>query len=166
MANEVKNLWQGSAAVTITLASLPVSGAATPGLFSGRQGTIITNIADGKAYRKAMIYAKITTIATPAVTSNTKILFFLITGDQNGTAHRSDGAGASDAAIATLANAKIIGSIGVPYTTNSQAYYGEFLIEDLPPKWTIAIAQMTGQALHSVEENHYVRYELFDEEIQ
>lgn len=165
MANEVKDLYQTSAAITITVAGLATSSAATPGLWSGREGTIVTNIdGSGRCRRKGRIYTKITTGTSP--TANTSIIFFLMVKDQNGTPFITDGASGSDANFAGFCNADIVATIAVPYNTSNQAYYKTFIIENVPPYWSIGVAQTTGVNLNATAANHYIRYELFDEEIQ
>lgn len=156
MANEIKELFGTGTALTITIASLASS---TTGV--GRQSTIVDNSSD--RFQKIYLYCRIRVGTSP--TANRTIRFYLIRVDDNGTPHRSDGAGASDAAL-TVKNAIPIGTIFVDVTTSDLDYYGEFVIQDPGYKWGIAIVQDTGVNLNSTSGNHWIRYIGANPEVQ
>lgn len=156
MANEIKELFSSSAALTITIASLASS---TTGV--GRQSTIVDNTTT--RYQKILLYCLITTGTTP--TANRTIRFYLIRDDNNGTNYRSDGAGASDAAF-TVKMAQPIGSLFVDVATSNLGYYGDFVIENPGPKWGIAIVHDSAVNLNSTAGNHYIRYVGVNPEVQ
>lgn len=156
MPNEIKELFDASTALTISVASLASS---TTGV--GRQSTIVDNTSE--KYQKIILYVKITVGTTP--TANRTIRLYLIRDDNNGTNHRSDGAGASDAGL-TVLNARPIGSILVPVNTSNVAYYAEFEIYDPGPKWGVAIVHDTGVNLHATAGNHWIRYVGANPEVQ
>jgi hypothetical protein len=156
MANELKELFDASTALTITVAGLASS---TTGV--GRQSTIVDNTSE--RYQKIILYIKITVGTTP--TANRTIRFYLIRDDNNGTNHRSDGAGSADAGL-TVLNARPIGSILVPINTTDVAYYAEFEIYDPGPKWGIAVVHDTGVNLNATGSNHWIRYVGANPEVQ
>jgi len=159
MANEIKDKFSASAALTITLASLASSTAGV-----GRQSTLVDN--SSARYGELVVYVKITVGTTP--TANTPIYVYLIRSDNDGTDHRTDGAGASDAAL-TVNNAPLLGVIMVPATTSDTAYYGEFSTRPygaVGPEWGIAIVQSTTVNLNSTGGNHWVRYIGVNPEVQ
>lgn len=156
MPNEIKELFDSSTALTITLASLASS---TTGV--GRQSAIVDNTSE--KYQKIILYVKITVGTTP--TANRTIRLYLIRDDNNDTNHRSDGAGASDAGL-TVNNARPIGSILVPANTSNVAYYAEFEIYDPGPKWGVAVVHDTGANLNATASNHWIRYVGVNPEVQ
>lgn len=157
MANEIKELFSSSAALTITIASLATS---TVGV--GRQSTIVDNTTT--RYQKILLYCLCTTGTTP--TANRTIRYYLIRDDSNsGTAYRSDNAGASDAAF-TVKMAQPIGSLYVDVATSNLGYYGDFVIENPGPKWGVAIVHDTAVNLNSTAGNHYIRWVGVNPEVQ
>lgn len=135
MANEIKSKLSSSAGLTITLASLASSTAGV-----GRQSTIVDN--SSTLYKKVHIYGTIPTGTSP--TANKSIYVYLIKSD--GTI-RTDGAGASDAAI-TIVNAQLIAAM-ITDDTSDKAYYFDCVVEDPGPEWGIAIVHDTGVNLNS-----------------
>lgn len=158
MPNEIKSLLDASAALTVTLASLASS---TSG--AGRQSTIVDNTTE--RYQRLLIYAKITLGTSPS--GNTNVLLYLIRDDNDATTpHRTDGAGASDAAI-TIKNARLIGSMQAGSSPSTgDALYGEFVVDEPGPKWGIAVVHNTGVNLDATPGNHWVRYVGVNPEVQ
>ena len=154
MANKIIDKFSASAAMTITLASLASAAA--------RQSDLISN--SSAREQLVRVFVKIKMGTSP--TSNRTVQVHLLTGDGDATPHRSDGAGASDAAI-TLLNAPVI---GVMRTRSSAAtgddLYGEFLVRLSAPEWGIAIYNDSGAAFNSTGSNSWVRYVYVSPEIQ
>ncbi len=157
MANEIKRkIFLASTAFTITIANLASSIVGV-----GVQSDIV----DGTASRPDMleIYTKIRLGTSP---SAGEVSVYLIADDNNGTNHRSDGAGASDAGI-TILNASLIGvltTLASPATGND--LYGEFKVPNPPPKFGIALVHNTGVNLDVTPSDHWARYVLRGPEIQ
>ena len=131
---------------TITLASL-ANG-------SARQSDIVTNSNDRPAF---LSYNKIQSGTAP--TAGAIYEFYLLRDDDDGTPYRTDGAGASDAAI-TIENAQMLGTIVVTNTLNKD-FYGDFDSAPLGPlgaSFGIAIKNRSGQALNATEANHFMRF--------
>jgi hypothetical protein len=158
MANEIKdNITVASTALTITLASLASS---TSGV--GRQSTIVDNTTD--LCQDVIVYVKITQGTNP--TGNRGVYVYLIRDDNNGTNHRSDGAGASDAGL-TVQNAELIGTMrNKASPTTGDVLYGEFRVNRPGPKWGIAIVHDTAVNLDSTGGNHWARYVGLNPEVQ
>lgn len=157
MPNEIKDKYAASSALTITLASLATSTAGV-----GRQSTIVDN--SSSKYQDVLIYVKITQGTTPSGSKSVQV--YLIRDDNDGTNHRTDGAGASDAGL-TVLNAQLIGvmrNLATPST--GEVMYGEFLIHRPGPKWGIAIVHDTGVNLNATGGNHWVRYVGLNPEVQ
>lgn len=152
MANEIKDKYSASAALTITLASLANT--------AGRQSTIISNATP--RYQDLLVFVKLKSNGTP--TANALYEIYLIRSDADGTAHRSDGAGASDAAF-TPVNAQLIGTVRCVGSA-SEVDYGEFLVSRPGPEWGIAVFNRSGQALTATAGDHWVRYVGLNPEIQ
>jgi len=155
MPNEITQRFDASAAATITLASLASS---TVGV--GRQGTLVDNT--GNKYGSLLIHAKITNGTSP--TANSIVALYLIRSDNDGTEHRDDGAGTSDAGL-TVLNAQLIGTLRSSGTSDS-AMLGTFVVHDPGPEWTIAVVNSTGVALHATGGNHWIRYTGLNPDIQ
>lgn len=145
---QVNDEFETSTAMTITLASLATS---STGL-TGRQSTILQNT-DG--YPWVRLWIKLTQGTGP--TSARGAYIYLLTGD--GT-YRTDGAGASDAAI-TVLNAQLVatGRNKASGAANGDIIYKECAVRLMAPEWGIAIAHDTGVNLDSTAGNHYVRYQ-------
>jgi hypothetical protein len=155
MPNEIRTKVDTEASFTITLASL-ASG-------SARQSTMVTNTTQRPA---ALIYLRIQSGGT-GPTAGAVYEVYLLRGDGNATPYRTDGAGASDAAI-TIENANMIGTIVVTNTANKN-FYGDFDTAPLGPlgdEWGIAVKNSSGQALNATEGNHIKRYATYLPEIQ
>ncbi|HUF02789.1 MAG TPA: hypothetical protein VMM38_01295 [Aridibacter sp.] len=135
MANEIHSKLAASAGLTITLASLASSAAGV-----GRQSTLVDN--SSTLYKKIHLYVTILTGTSP--TANKAVYVYLIKGD--GTI-RTDGAGATDAAI-TIKNAQLIGAL-VTDATSDNPYSDCFIIEDPGPEWGIAVVHDTGVNLNA-----------------
>lgn len=156
MANEIKDKFTSSAALTISLASLADA--------AGRQSTLIDN---GTArYGRLIIYLKIKT-GSSAPTANSVCELYLLRGDKGtGTEHVTDGGGQSDAAL-TVLNAELIGVVRCKSLPSAgDVLYGEFAVDDPGPKWGVAVVNRTGQALDSTGSNHWVRYVGVSTEVQ
>lgn len=137
-------------ALTITLASLAASTTA------GRQSTMVDNSAN--KYPSAIVYVKITSGTAPTAGGIYEI--FLLRGDDPASStYRTDGAGASDAAL-TIENAQLLGTLVVTNTLN-KAFCAEFdtsVLGPLGPEWGIAVRNNTSQALNATAGNHFVKY--------
>lgn len=157
MANEIKSLFGSSTAFTLTLASLATSTAGV-----GRQSTIVDNTTN--RYQRVLVFLKVKQGTSP--TSSRAVYVYLIRDDNNGTNHRSDGAGASDAAL-TVLNAPLIGVMrNKAAAATGDLVYGEFIVDEPGPKWGIAIVHDTGVNLDSTEGSHWYRYTGFNPEVQ
>lgn len=155
--NEITDRFDASTALTITLASLASSTAGV-----GRQSTVVDNTSN--KYLDVIVYVKIKQGTSP--TGNRAVYVYLIRDDNNATNHRSDGAGASDAAL-TVQTAACIGSMMNKATpATGDLLHGEFLITHPGPKWGIAIVHDTGVALDATEANHWVRFVGLNPDIQ
>lgn len=146
MPSEIKDKFGSSTALSITLASL-ANG-------SARQSTIVDNTTD--RFSRVIVYAKVKQGTSP--TGNKTVTAYLLRDDNNGTNHRTDGAGSSDAAI-TVLNAQLIGIMNNKSSPSTgDVLYGEFTIDNPGPKWGIAIQNDTGVNLDSTGSNHWVRF--------
>lgn len=158
MANEIKDKFSTSAALTITLASLASSTAG-----AGRQSTIVDN--SSTRWGEILLYVLLKQGTSP--TGNKGANIYLIRDDADATtAHRSDGAGASDAAI-TILNAPLVGRLvnkASPATGDN--LYGEFVIYKPGPKWGVAVVHDTGVNLDSTGSNHWIRWIGTNPEVQ
>lgn len=140
-------------ALTITLASLATSTAGV-----GRQSTIVDNTTD--KFEGALLNVLIKLGTSP--TANKSIYLYLI--QSNGT-NRTDGAGASDAAL-TIKNAALIGIM----TTGSAPVTGDnlrktFLIEGLGREWGIAVVHDSAVNLDSTGGNHAITFSGYKYEV-
>lgn len=157
MANEIHAKNIAKATFTITLASLASA--------SGRQSTMIDNSSND--YPGALVFLKIKSNGS-APTANSVYEVYLLRGnDPSSSDYRTDGAGASDAAL-TVLNAQLLGTIVVTASTNT-VFYGDFdttPLGPLGPEWGIAIKNSTGQALHATEGDHYKGYAYIVPEVQ
>lgn len=149
MASEIKEKFSASAALTITLAALPSSVVGV-----GQQSDVVDNATSNK-HSRITLYVKITVGTSP--TASRSIRIYLIRGDKNGTPHRSDGAGATNAGL-TVKNATMVGVIYVDVATSNLAYYGEFVVDAPGPEWGVAVVHDTGVNLHATPGNHYVKW--------
>ena len=155
MPNSVLTRFAAASPITITLGGL-ANG-------SGRQGTLVDNTTTG--YSRVTVGASIKLGTSP--TANTLVSLYLIRGDNAGTPIRTDGAGASDAAIA-LKNAQSIGTL----STGASPATGDVLSDlfDVPfvpgPKWTVAVLNGTGVALDATSGNHVVSFVGAYDEVQ
>jgi len=156
MANEIKDKFGSSTALTITIASLADA--------SGRQSTLVDNSTN--RFVDILLYLKIENSAT-APTANSAVEVYLLRDDANGgTEHITDGGGTSDAAINIL-NAPLLGVMrNKSAPSGGDVLYGEFLISRPGPKWGIAIVNRTGQTLDSTGSNHWARYVGVNPEVQ
>lgn len=154
MPNKVIGLFGSSTALTVTLASLANN--------SARQSTIVDNTTT--RHEKVVVYVKLTVGTSPTADSNINV--YLIRDDADATTpHRTDGAGASDAAI-TIKNAPLLKSIRVTAATSDVPYYTEITVFDPGPKWGIAVENKSGVGLNATGTNHWVRFVGIDPEIQ
>ena len=159
MPSEIKDKFAASTALTITLASLATSSTRD----AARQSDIVDNTTN--RYQKILVYVKLKQGTSP--TSARGAYVYLIRDDNNGTNHRTDGAGASDAAL-TVLNAQLLGVINnkASGAATGDNIYGEFMIDSPGPKWGIAIAHDTGVNLDSTGGNHWARYVGLNPEMQ
>jgi hypothetical protein len=154
MANEIKDKFGASTALTITIASLANS--------AGRQSTLVDNTT--ARYQDLLLFVNINTANSP--NANSIIEVYLIRSDNDGTEHRDDGAGTADAALTPL-NSQLVGclrSSGTPGT--GETLKGSFLVHRPGPEWGVALYNRTGQALDATGSNHWVRYSGLNVEVQ
>lgn len=157
MPNEIKTKNITKATFTLTLASL-ANG-------SGRQSTLIDNSSND--YPAALVFLKIKSGGTGPTAGAVYEVYLIRGNDPSSSDYRSDGAGASDAAL-TIENATLIGTIVVTNTAN-KVFYGEFdtaPFGPLGPEWGIAVKNSSGQALHGTEGDHYKGYVYYVPEVQ
>lgn len=156
MANPITLPTQAKASFTITLASLANGNA--------RQSDMIANSGNRPA---AIVYLKIKSGGS-APTAGTVYSVYLLRGnDPSSSTYRTDGAGASDAAI-TIENAPLLGTIVVTANT-AKNFYGDFdtaPLGPLGPEWGIAVLNSSGQALSGTEGDHVKSYVYYNPEIQ
>ena len=157
MANEInRKIKTVSTALTITIASLASSIVGV-----GRQSDIV----DGTVTLADMLelYIKIRLGTSP---NEGQIEVYLVSDDNNGTNHRSDGAGPSDAGLTAL-NAPLVGIIDTGSSPGTgKDLWGEFKIPNPPPKFGIAIVHNTGVNLDATPGDHWARYVLRKPEVQ
>lgn len=157
MANEIRTKNIAKATFTLTLASLANA--------SARQSTLIDNSSND--YPAALIFLKIKSGGTAPTAGKVYEVYLIRGNDPASSDYRSDGAGASDAAI-TIENAVLLGAIVVTATAN-KVFYGEFdtaPLGPLGPEWGIAIKNNSGQALNATEADHYKGYSYYVPEVQ
>lgn len=138
-----------STAFTITIASL-----ASSATFVGRQTTLVDN--SSTKYPLIHWFGRFKLGTSP--TGSKGIYVFAIRGDGNGTPHRSDAAGASDAAW-TRANAEFVGvgrNLASPAT--GDLVFVEGFIVNPGPEFGLGIYHDTGVNLDSTGGNHWLRW--------
>lgn len=138
----IKPTFASPAAMTVTLASLASS---TSGV--GRQTTLVDN--STTRYDLIRLLGKITTGTSP--TTGKSIYIYAIHGD--GT-RRTDGAGASDAAL-TRVTAKLLRTIPIDGTSD-KGYQFDALLPNPGPEWGLLIVHDTAVNLNSTGGNHYI----------
>lgn len=138
-----------STAFTITLASLASS---TSGV--GRQTSMVDN--STTRFRAVRVYGKFTLGTTP--TGNKGVYLYALFGDANGTPHRTDGAGASDAAL-TVLNAPLL-KVGRDKASPSTGdiVYVEGIITDPGPEFGVCVVHDTAVNLSSNGAFSWLRY--------
>ena len=160
MANEIKDKFGSSTALTITLASLAASDAGV-----GRQSTLIDNTSD--RWSEIYIFVRVRQHASLTPISNRAVYVYLLRADDHATEYITDGGGTSDAAL-TIKNANLAGP--QMYNGTSPAA-GDFLHVDFVMKnpgrqWGIAIVNSTGKSLHVTGSNHYIHWYGANPEVQ
>lgn len=146
MAINVQRVGSSYSALTISLNSLATSTAGV-----GRQSTMVDN--STLKYDGALLNVLIKLGTSP--TANKSVYVYLL--QSNGT-NRTDGAGASDAAL-TVKNAALIGIM----TTGSAPATGDnlrktFELTGLGQEWGIAIVHDSAVNLDSTAGNHVITY--------
>lgn len=146
MAINVQRVGSSYSALTISLNSLATSTAGV-----GRQSTMVDN--STLKYDGALLNVLIKLGTSP--TANKSIFIYLL--QSNGT-NRTDGAGASDAAL-TVKNAALIGIM----TTGTAPATGDnlrktFNVEGLGQEWGIAVVHDSAVNLDSTAGNHVITY--------
>ncbi len=149
MASAILDKFGASTAFTITVASLASSTTNV-----GRQSTVVDN--STTRYSLVHIFGKIKQGTSP--TGSKGVYFYAIRGDQNATPHRSDGAGASDAAL-TRVNAPYIttGRNLASPATGDLIYVDDFIVNP-GPEFGVIVTHDTGVNLDATGGNHWVRY--------
>lgn len=160
MANEVKDLFGSTLAITINCSTLPSS----TNLIVGRSGNIVTNTV--KRWQDVMLYVKLKT-GTTAVPNKTAMVY-LVRGDTKATTHFTDGIGSVGVAAVTTWNAQPIMLMANRRATQAAAYniYGECIINRPGPKWGVIVAHNMTKALSAGSTNHYVRWIGMNPEVQ
>lgn len=156
MANEIRTKPIAKATFTCTLATL-ASG-------SARQSTMVANSSN---YPGAIVTMRIKSSASGPTAGTTYEIYLLRGDDASSSTYRTDGAGASDAAI-TIENAQLLGTITVTNTANKN-FYGDFdtsPLGPLGPEWGIAVKNNSGQALSGTEGDHLKGYVYYVPEVQ
>jgi len=146
MPSAILSKYGTATAFTKTLASLANA--------TGRQTTIVDNTT--ARFSRLIIHAKITLGTSP--TANRGIYFYLIRDDGEATPLRSDGAGASDAALTPL-NSQLLGALstGTAPATGT-VLTGDFIVDEPGKKFGAIIFNDSGVALNATEANHVVEY--------
>lgn len=156
MPNEVRTKPIAKATFTVTLASL-ANG-------SARQSTMISNTNN---YPAAIVYLKLKSNAAPTAGSSYKV--FLTRGDDaSSSTYRTDGIGATDAAVTSVLNAQLLGNIILTANANTN-FFGEFdtsSLGPLGPEWGIIVLNNSGQSLNATESDHFKGYVYYVPEIQ
>jgi hypothetical protein len=156
MANAVLTKTDAAATFTLSLASL-ANG-------SARQSDVIANSNNRPA---AIVYLKIKSGAVAPSAGGTYTVHLIRSNKSSSPDYRSDGAGASDAAI-TMENARFLGAIVVTATAD-KVFYGEFDTSPwgpLGPEWGIIVRNGSGQAVSATEADHFKGYVYYYPELQ
>src|SRR5687768_12502357 len=133
MANEIKAKFSTATALTITLASLATQTNDTT--FNGRQSEMVDN--STTRYRRIRLFVKVRVGTSP--TAGRQFTVHALRGDKDaGTPHRTDNAGASDAAL-IVENAEVLDTSYVNATTSDKDHYKEIIFENPGPEWGIHI---------------------------
>ena len=147
--NKILPVFSAESTLAMTLAGLAAS---TSGV--GRQSDMVDNSVN--RFKRIRLFIK-TKLGTSPVAGK-GIYIYALRGDKNGTAHRTDGAGPSDAAL-TIVNADLIGVIGTAASPSTgDVLWKEIIFEDPGPEWGIAGYQDTGASLDATAGNHWVRW--------
>lgn len=142
MANEIQSKYSAPAALTISVASLADSSEGV-----GRQCTLVTD--SGAGYARIHLNIKLKLGTSP--TGNRYIYVYAIRGD--GT-RRTDGAGASDAAL-TVLSAECLGAMpNKASPATGDVLQKDFILENPGLEWGIVIVNNTGVPLDSTAGNH------------
>lgn len=159
MPNEIKDKFGASAAMAILLGGLASS---TTGV--GRQTTLVDNTV--ARYGRVIIYAKITLGTTP--TGGRGVYFHILRKDNTPTpnAHIDDGAGTTDAGHTVLNATRVWTMIDKATPATGDILQDSFVIESPGDYWGLSVNHDTEVALNYLEENHYIRYEGLNPEIQ
>jgi hypothetical protein len=142
------------------------------GLAAGaaRQATMLNNKASVGAdsgYPAALVYIKIKSGGVAPTAGKVYEIYLLRGDDPAASSYRTDGAGASDAAI-TIENAQLLGTIIVTATA-AKNFFGEFdtaPLGPLGPEWGIAIKNATDQSIDTTEGNHLKEFSYYIPEAQ
>lgn len=153
MAINIQPIYASYSTLTISLNSLASSTAGV-----GRQSTIVDN--STTKYDGALLNVLIKLGTSP--TANKSVFIYLIQSD--GT-NRTDGAGASDAAL-TIKNAALIGIL----TTGTAPATGDnlrktFNVDGLGSEWGIAIVHDSAVNLDSTGGNHVIKFSGYKYEV-
>lgn len=154
-ASAIKDLFNGNSTyatnsdLTLTFASL-----ASSTTFVGRQSTVVDNTTN--RYGLIHVFCKFKQGTSP--TGSRGVYMFAIRSDKNASAHRSDNAGASDAAW-TRANAEYIGTMrNLSSPATGDVLYGEAFIVNPGPEWGVGLYHDTGVNADSTGGNFWLRY--------
>lgn len=145
---EFKPKFSAKASLTITLASLASSTTKV-----GRQSTMVDN--STTRYKRIHIFSKATTGTSP--TAGKGIYLHALRGnDPASSTFRTDGAGASDAAL-TVNAAEFIAGVTID-ATSDKTYQFSGILENPGPEWGVAEHHDTGVALNATAGNHDISW--------
>lgn len=149
MANEIRAKYSTPAPLTISLAPSGVGLASSTGGTSARQATFVDNSVT--RYGRIHLYPRVKLGTTP--TTGRLVYFWLLKSD--GT-NRTDGAGATDAAI-TIRNAELLGT-AVTSSTTGEVVQPHLVIENPGPGWSVAVGHDSVAALDATGSNHVINW--------
>jgi hypothetical protein len=160
MANKILPKFETYGTFTLSLAP-GGTGLASSTTGVGRQSTMVDNTTT--RFKRVRIYGKVTLGTSP---TKGAVYVYGLTGSVQGSAFRTDGAGASDASF-TVLNADpvaVAGSKSSPST--GDVIYIAGVIEDPGPEFGIAVVHDTVAALNGTGGNHVFEYVGEEPELQ
>jgi hypothetical protein len=156
MSSEIKDKYTTPVPLVITIAAVASSATA-----AGQQGDMIDNTTTRA--QRIKVYGQFKLGTSPAAGS---IYLYAIRGDKFGTPYRTDGAGATAAAL-TFLNAQPIGvgrSKASPATGDLVFVEGEIVAPG--PEWSVGFSHDTGVPLEATPGNHYLHWIALNPEVQ
>lgn len=162
MPSSIPLQYVAKASLTITLASLAAAAA--------RQSTMVANNSTpsaGRGYPAAIVYVRMRSGAVAPTAGKVYEAYLLRGDDPSASTFRTDGAGATDAAI-TIENAQLLGTLVVTATTakDFRAEFDTAALGPLGPEWGIAIKNATDQTVDATGSNFLAEYVYYVPEAQ